>query len=485
MTIRSARGAVGELIRDGRLPAAGGLPAGKPASEVPFSSGSKRVFEKALEESRKHRHNFIAPEHLAVALVQVEQEGAALVMASHSFIAPEHLAVALVQVEQEGAALVIASPGVQQHRLHEAALARLKGELDRMGALQTPLSPLLTALGVQQHRLHEAALARLKGELDRDGRSSESISNPAQRLKCELDRDGRSSESITNPSSRPATSPTSRCSSKGPSSPMRKGRGKKAAQQSALEQFCTDLTAMAVQEEIDPSHPTLPQPTLPHPSLSHHQAAAQQSALEQFCTDLTAMAVQGEIDPVIGREAEVARVVQSSRRTKHPYPPLLASYQEHQLASAAASGVGKTAIAEAWLLGLPRRRSAVPAGMELLGRFLQQFLQGKRLLSLDMGRVMAGAKERGELELRVTSLVAEAVAAAGEVILVIDEVHTMVGAGAVGRGRDGGGSGLDISNLLKPALSRGQIQVRKTAVECGVVRFEPVPGPGGGDAGDR
>ncbi|CAI5980466.1 unnamed protein product [Closterium sp. NIES-64] len=304
MTIRSARGAVGELIRDGRLPAAGGLPAGKPASEVPFSSGSKRVFEKALEESRKHRHNFIAPEHLAVALVQVEQEGAALVMAS---------------------------------------------------------------LGVQQHRLHEAALARLKGELDRDGRSSESISNP---------------------SSRPATSPTSP-GSKPPSSPVRKGRGKKAAQQSALEQFCTDLTAMAV---------------------------------------------QGEIDPVIGREAEVARVVQIlARRTKNN--PLLLGEP----------GVGKTAIAEG--LALRITESDVP-----------RFLQGKRLLSLDMGRVMAGAKERGELELRVTSLVAEAVAAAGEVILVIDEVHTMVGAGAVGRGRDGGGSGLDISNLLKPALSRGQIQ---------------------------
>ncbi|CAI5946060.1 unnamed protein product [Closterium sp. NIES-64] len=304
MTIRSARGAVGELIRDGRLPAAGGLPAGKPASEVPFSSGSKRVFEKALEESRKHRHNFIAPEHLAVALVQVEQEGAALVMAS---------------------------------------------------------------LGVQQHRLHEAALARLKGELDRDGRSSESISNP---------------------SSRPATSPTSP-GSKPPSSPVRKGRGKKAAQQSALEQFCTDLTAMAV---------------------------------------------QGEIDPVIGREAEVARVVQIlARRTKNN--PLLLGEP----------GVGKTAIAEG--LALRITENDVP-----------RFLQGKRLLSLDMGRVMAGAKERGELELRVTSLVAEVVAAAGEVILVIDEVHTMVGAGAVGRGRDGGGSGLDISNLLKPALSRGQIQ---------------------------
>ncbi|CAI5535273.1 unnamed protein product [Closterium sp. Naga37s-1] len=302
MTIRSARGAVGELIRDGRLPAAGGLPAGKPASEVPFSSGSKRVFEKALEESRKHRHNFIAPEHLAVALVQVEQEGAALVMAS---------------------------------------------------------------LGVQQHRLHEAALARLKGELDGDGRSS---------------------ESITNPSSRPSASPSS---SKPASSPVRKGRGKKAAQQSALEQFCTDLTAMAV---------------------------------------------QGGIDPVIGREAEVARVVQIlARRTKNN--PLLLGEP----------GVGKTAIAEG--LALRIAENDVPP-----------FLQGKRLLSLDMGRVMAGAKERGELELRVTSLVAEAVAAAGEVILVIDEVHTMVGAGAVGRGRDGGGSGLDISNLLKPALSRGQIQ---------------------------
>ncbi|CAI5458795.1 unnamed protein product [Closterium sp. Yama58-4] len=301
MTIRSARDAVGTLIRDGRLPAAGGLPAGKPASEVPFSSGSKRVFEKALEESRKHRHNFIAPEHLAVALVQVEQEGAALVMAS---------------------------------------------------------------LGVQQHRLHEAALARLKGELDRDGRSS---------------------ESITNPSSRPATSTSS---SKPASSPARKGRGKKA----------------------------------------------QQSALEQFCTDLTAMAVQGGIYPVIGREQEVARVVQIlARRTKNN--PLLLGEP----------GVGKTAIAEG--LALRIAENDVPP-----------FLQGKRLLSLDMGRVMAGAKERGELELRVTTLVAEAVAAAGEVVLVIDEVHTMVGAGAVGRGRDGGGSGLDISNLLKPALSRGQIQ---------------------------
>ncbi|CAI5473567.1 unnamed protein product, partial [Closterium sp. Yama58-4] len=262
MTIRSARGAVGELIRDGRLPAAG------------------------------------------VALVQVEQEGAALVMAS---------------------------------------------------------------LGVQQHRLHEAALARLKGELDRDGRSS---------------------ESITNPSSRPSTSSSSATSSKGPSSPVRKGRGKKA----------------------------------------------QQSALEQFCTDLTAMAVQGGFDPVIGREAEVARVMQILARRTKSNPLLLGE-----------PGVGKTAIAEG--LALRIAENDVP-----------QFLQGKRLLSLDMGRVMAGAKERGELELRVTSLVAEAVAAVGEVILVIDEVHTMVGAGAVGRGRDGGGSGLDISNLLKPALSRGQIQ---------------------------
>ncbi|GJP65076.1 hypothetical protein CLOP_g21985 [Closterium sp. NIES-67] len=302
MTISSARDAVRAMIRDGRLPAAVGLPAGKPASEVPFSAGSKRVFEKALEESRKHRHNFIAPEHLAVALVQVEHEGAQLVIES---------------------------------------------------------------LGASKHRLQQAALARLKGELDKDGRSSESLSNP---------------------SSRPASS--SSAQPKAVSQAANKGRGKKA----------------------------------------------QQSALEQFCTDLTARAVKGEIDPVIGREEEVARVVQIlARRTKNN--PLLLGEP----------GVGKTAIAEG--LALRIAENDVP-----------RFLQGKRLLSLDMGRVMAGAKERGELELRVTSLVAEAVAAAGEVVLVIDEVHTMVGAGAVGRGRDGGGSGLDISNLLKPALSRGQIQ---------------------------
>ena len=79
-------------------------------------------------------------------------------------------------------------------------------------------------------------------------------------------------------------------------------------------------------------------------------------------------------------------------------------------------------------------------------------------MSLDLGRLLAGAKERGELETRVTSLVSETIAAK-DVILVIDEVHSMVGSGAVGRGGSGPGSGLDISNLLKPALARGQLQV--------------------------
>ncbi|CAI5522883.1 unnamed protein product [Closterium sp. Naga37s-1] len=543
-----------------------------------------------------------------------------------------HLAVALVRIEQEGAALVMARTGGSDAGDGEPGSAATPPARDSAGAAQrragpgralsssllTALTALTFSLGVLQHRLHEAALVRLKGELDRDGRSS---------------------ELITNPSSRPSTSPTSPSSSKSPSSPVRKGRGKKAAaQQSALEQLCTDLTAMVAQGEIDPSHPTLPQPTLPHSSLSHHQPAAQQSALEQFCTDLTAMAVQGGIDPVIGREEEVARVIPAhrtsnnqlllgepgvgktaldpcsshreqpsaagrarggktaispfsmplfvlssplslfhspallscslppqiqARRTKNnplllgelgvgktamysplftqplppvshlpilafspsPPPQILARCTKNNPLLLGEPGVGKTAIAEGLALriaendvppflqvrghvagvemgtaiaeglalriaendvppflqvsGVVLRREWVDRGTGCIAKGLGKAavgegLAGKRLRSLDMGRVMAGAKERGELELRVTMLVAEAVAAAGEVILLIDEVHTMVGAGAVGRGRDGGGSGLDISNLLKPALSRGQIQL------------EPQEGDeaGGGSASD-
>ncbi|KAG0600738.1 hypothetical protein M758_11G057600 [Ceratodon purpureus] len=158
----------------------------------------------------------------------------------------------------------------------------------------------------------------------------------------------------------------------------------------------------------------------------------EKGALNDFCVDITAQAAEGKIDPVIGRDKEVQRVVQIlARRTKNN-PILLGE-----------PGVGKTAIAE----GLAMRicKGEVP-----------DFLIGKRVMSLDMGLLLAGAKERGELETRVTSLIEET-RSAGNVILLIDEVHTLVGSGSVGRGGSAG-AGLDIANLLKPALARGELQ---------------------------
>ncbi|MBA0578296.1 hypothetical protein Gorai_020586, partial [Gossypium raimondii] len=155
------------------------------------------------------------------------------------------------------------------------------------------------------------------------------------------------------------------------------------------------------------------------------------SALAQFCIDLTARASEGLIDPVIGRETEVQRIVQIlCRRTKNN-PILLGE-----------SGVGKTAIAEG--LAISIAQAEIPA-----------FLLNKKIMSLDIGLLMAGAKERGELEARVTALLSET-KKSGNIILFIDEVHTLIGSGTVGRGNKG--SGLDIANLLKPALGRGELQ---------------------------
>ncbi|MBA0757160.1 hypothetical protein Gotri_020272 [Gossypium trilobum] len=155
------------------------------------------------------------------------------------------------------------------------------------------------------------------------------------------------------------------------------------------------------------------------------------SALAQFCIDLTARASEGLIDPVIGRETEVQRIVQIlCRRTKNN-PILLGE-----------SGVGKTAIAEG--LAISIAQAEIPA-----------FLLNKKIMSLDIGLLMAGAKERGELEARVTGLLSET-KKSGNIILFIDEVHTLIGSGTVGRGNKG--SGLDIANLLKPALGRGELQ---------------------------
>ncbi|KAL4285162.1 hypothetical protein GQ457_16G031660 [Hibiscus cannabinus] len=218
------------------------------------------------------------------------------------------------------------------------------------------------------------------------------------------------------------------------------------------------LTAAAVtrlQGELakDGREPPLSSKKMPEKSLSGNGAvlrspkkAKGESPLDQFCVDLTARASEGLIDPVIGRENEVQRTVQILCRKSKNNPILLGE-----------SGVGKTAIAEG--LAIRLAQAEIPA-----------FLLNKRILSLDIGLLMAGAKERGELEARVTALLNETIKS-GDVILFIDEVHTLVGSGTVGRGNKG--SGLDISNLLKPALGRGELQcMASTTIEEYRTQFE-------------
>jgi ATP-dependent Clp protease ATP-binding subunit ClpC len=150
--------------------------------------------------------------------------------------------------------------------------------------------------------------------------------------------------------------------------------------------------------------------------------------LEQFTTDLTAQARRSDLDPVIGRETEIRRVIQILSRRKKNNPVVIGE-----------PGVGKTVIIE----GLAQRIAEAEVPATLLG---------KRVLSLDMGEVTAGAKMRGELEERIKAIKDEVIAAGGQIILFIDELHLVVGAG----GGDAGGN--PAANLLKPALARGQLQ---------------------------
>ncbi len=150
-------------------------------------------------------------------------------------------------------------------------------------------------------------------------------------------------------------------------------------------------------------------------------------ALKKFCRDLTDLAQKGKMDPVIGRDDEIRRIIQVlSRRTKNN-PVLIGD-----------PGVGKTAIVE----GLAIR---------IVSGDIPETLKGKRVLALDVGQLVAGAKYRGEFEDRLKAVLKEVTAAAGEIILFIDEMHTIVGAGAAE-------GAVDASNMLKPALARGELR---------------------------
>ena len=160
--------------------------------------------------------------------------------------------------------------------------------------------------------------------------------------------------------------------------------------------------------------------------VTDEDAESKYQSLEKYCKDMTALARQGKMDPVIGRDEEIRRVMQVlSRKTKNN-PVLIGE-----------PGVGKTAIVE----GLAQR---------IVSGDVPDSLKDKRLLSLDVGALVAGAKFRGEFEERLKAVVNEITRSEGKIILFIDELHTIVGAGAAE-------GSTDASNLIKPALARGEL----------------------------
>lgn len=161
--------------------------------------------------------------------------------------------------------------------------------------------------------------------------------------------------------------------------------------------------------------------------VSDQNAESKYRSLDRYSKNLNKMAAEGKIDPVIGRDEEIRRVLQIlSRRTKNN-PILLGE-----------PGVGKTAIVE----GMAQR---------IIDGDVPENLKSKTIISLDMGLLIAGAKYKGEFEERLKAVIKEVTDSNGEIILFIDEIHTLIGAGA------GGESAMDAANLLKPALSRGEL----------------------------
>jgi len=157
------------------------------------------------------------------------------------------------------------------------------------------------------------------------------------------------------------------------------------------------------------------------------RAESHYRSLDKYTIDLTHLARQGKLDPVVGRDEEIRQVMQTLTRRKKNNPVIIGE-----------AGVGKTAIVE----GLAAR---------IVAGDVADSLKGRRVLALDMGALVAGSKFRGEFEERLKSVVDEVKQAHREVILFLDEIHTMVGAGA-------SEGGIDASNLLKPALARGELQ---------------------------
>jgi ATP-dependent Clp protease ATP-binding subunit ClpB len=156
-------------------------------------------------------------------------------------------------------------------------------------------------------------------------------------------------------------------------------------------------------------------------------AESRYNALKKYARDLNELAEKNKLDPVIGRDHELRRVMQMlSRRTKNN-PVLIGE-----------PGVGKTAIAEGMALRI--NRGDVPEG-----------LKSKRIVALDMGALIAGAKYKGEFEERLKAVIKEVTGSDGNIVLFIDEIHTLVGAG-------GGEGAMDAANILKPALARGELR---------------------------